>query len=100
LAAATVKTVAYVDEVATLSNDDPAAIGTTAAEGVGTTASRDDHVHVLGAGCVDDATLDNAAGVLSFKAIPIVAPGPTDLVAGMAYLDSGVLKVVTVSYSA
>lgn len=98
--AATVKTIAYVDEVATLSNEDPHDIGTTAAEGVATDAARHDHVHVLGAGCVDGETLKNTAGELAFQAIPIVAPGPTELVAGMTYLDSGVLKVCTVSYSA
>jgi len=100
MGAATVKTLAYADEVAILSDDDPADIGVLAAEGVGTTASRDDHVHVLGSGTVDTTTMKVASGVLSFQAIPTSAPGPTELVAGMTYLDSGVMKVVTVSYSA
>ena len=44
--------------------------------------------------------LKNTAGVLAFQAVPTSAPAPEALVAGMTYLDSGVLKVCTVSYSA
>jgi len=48
---------------ALLSDSNPADIGTTAAEGVGTAASRDDHVHVLGADCVGAANIaDDAVG--------------------------------------
>ena len=98
--AATVKTIAYADEVASLSDETAHDVGTTASAGVATDAARHDHVHVLGAGVVDAATLKNTAGVLAFQAVPTSAPAPEDLVAGMTYLDSGVLKVCTVSYSA
>lgn len=100
MAAATVKTIAYKDEVATLSDSDPQEIGVLAAEGVATDASRADHVHVLGSGVVDDETLEIDTGVLSFKAVPIAAPGPTELVKGMLYMDGTDLKVCTASYSA
>lgn len=99
MTAATVKTIAYIDEVATLSDADPAYIGVLAAEGVASAASRADHVHVLGSGVVDDATLDVDTGVLSFKAVPIAAPGPTALVKGMMYMEGTDLKVCTASYS-
>lgn len=98
--AATVKELAYKDEVATLSDDHPADTAATAAEGVGTTASRDDHVHALGSGSVDGATIKLTAGVLSVERVPVVAPGPTELVKGMVYMDGTALKTVTVSYSA
>lgn len=54
---ATWKKLAFSDEVAALSDDDPADVGTVAAEGVGTTASRDDHVHKLGNGSVNAAAI-------------------------------------------
>ena len=98
--AATVKTIAYADEVASLSDETAHDVGTTASAGVATDAARHDHVHVLGAGVVDAATLKNTAGVLAFQAVPTSAPAPEALVAGMVYLDSGDLKVCTVSYSA
>jgi hypothetical protein len=82
-----------------LSDDHPADTAATAAEGVGTTASRDDHVHAIGAGSVGP-TLELAAGVIDFKGVPVAAPGPTELVAGDMYLEAGVLKVCTTSYSA
>ena len=52
---ATWKKLAYFDEVATLSDDDPHDIGTVAAEGVATDASRHDHVHIIGDGAVNTA---------------------------------------------
>jgi hypothetical protein len=57
MAGVTWKKIAFADEVAALSDDDPADIGTTAAEGVGITASRDDHVHKLGNGSVNAAAI-------------------------------------------
>lgn len=48
---------------ALLSDEDPHAVGTVAAEGVATDASRHDHVHVLGADCVGAANIaDDAIG--------------------------------------
>jgi hypothetical protein len=52
---ATWKKLAYFDEVATLSDADPSAIGTTASPGTATDASRHDHVHVLADGAVNTA---------------------------------------------
>jgi hypothetical protein len=51
------KKLAFSDEVAALSDSDPADIGTASAEGVGTAASRDDHVHKLGNGSVNAAAI-------------------------------------------
>lgn len=49
--------------IATLSDATPEAIGTVAAAGDGTAASRDDHVHILGADCVGAANIaDDAVG--------------------------------------
>lgn len=97
--AATVKTIAYADEVAALTSDAPADIGSTAAAGDGTTAARSNHVHEIGSGAVGD-TIKLAAGVIDFQAVPVAAPGPTELVKGMVYMDGTTLKAVTVSYSA
>jgi len=54
---ATWKKLAFTDEVAILSNEDPHDIGTVAAEGVAMDASRHDHVHRLGNGAVDVAAV-------------------------------------------
>lgn len=99
MGAATVKSIAYADEVAALTSDAPADTAATAAAGDGTTAARSNHVHEIGSGSVG-TTLELVSGVVDFKGVPTTAPGPTELVAGDLYLDSGVLKVCTVSYSA
>lgn len=47
----------------TLSDDDPEDVGTTAGEGIGAHASRDDHVHSLGTDCVAGSNIaDGAVG--------------------------------------
>jgi hypothetical protein len=98
---AVVKELAYKDDVAALATSGtPADIGTTAALGDGTTAARENHVHALGSGVVDAATIKLDSGVLKFQAVPLASPGPTNLVQGMMYLDSGKLYVCTASYSA
>jgi len=51
------KKVALYDEVASLSDAAPEAVGTAAAAGTGTDASRNDHVHDLGADCIDSGDL-------------------------------------------
>jgi hypothetical protein len=68
---ATWKKLAFFDEVAALSDADPADIGTTAAEGVGTTASRADHVHRLANGAVDSADViaDDVVGSEHIEAL-------------------------------
>jgi len=52
---ATWKKLAYLDEVAVLSDVNPSAVGITASPGTGVAASREDHVHVLGDGSVNTA---------------------------------------------
>lgn len=54
---ATWKQIAFLDEVATLSDTDPVSVGTTPDEGTAGEASRQDHVHDLGNGCIDAAAL-------------------------------------------
>lgn len=46
---------------AVLSDEDPHDIGTTAAEGIATDASRHDHIHKLGADCVGGANIADDA---------------------------------------
>jgi hypothetical protein len=55
--AITWKKLAFADEVAALSDEDPHDIGTAAAEGVATDASRHDHVHKLGADSINSGDL-------------------------------------------
>lgn len=55
---------------AVLSDNHPAAVGTVAAEGSGVAASRDDHVHILGADCVSGANIaDDAVGSEHIEAL-------------------------------
>jgi len=51
------KKLAFADEVATLSDEDPHDIGTVAAEGVATDASRHDHIHIVGTGAINAAAM-------------------------------------------
>lgn len=51
------KKLAFADEVATLSDEDPHDIGTAAAEGTATDASRHDHVHKIGADAINSGDL-------------------------------------------
>lgn len=97
--AATVKSIAYADEVAALTSSAPEDIGTTAAVGDGTAAARDDHVHEIGSGVVG-TTLNLASGVINFEKVPTTAPAAEELVKGMVYMEGTTLKAVTVSYSA
>jgi hypothetical protein len=52
---ATWKKLAYIDEVAIVSDELAHDIGTTASAGVATDASRHDHVHIIGDGAVNTA---------------------------------------------
>lgn len=54
---ATWKQIAFLDEVANLSDVAALSVGTATAAGTGTEASREDHVHDLGAACIDAAAL-------------------------------------------
>lgn len=81
------KKLAYADEVATLSTNTPQDVGTVASAGTGTDASKDDHVHQLGTGVVDDATLAIAAAVMDVKALGI---GKTQLGADLCTANEGV----------
>jgi len=58
--------------------ENPAAVGTTASPGTGATASKYDHVHVLGAGCINNANLF-AAGVVDAAAIGANAVGNSEI---------------------
>ena len=82
------KEIAYASEVASLSEETAHDIGTTAAQGVATDASRHDHIHVLGAGCVDDSTIANTAGVLSVKADGITAAQIADDAVGSEHIEA------------
>lgn len=55
--AVTWKALAYAADVASLSDSSPASVGTALAAGSGASASRYDHVHDLGADCIDSDTL-------------------------------------------
>ncbi len=63
------KEIAYKDDVAALTSDAPADVGTTAAAGDGSTAARSNHVHDLGADCVDnsDKIADDVIGAEHIK---------------------------------
>ena len=76
--AVTWKKLAFYDEVAILSDTPPESVGTTPAQGTATDASRQDHVHDLGAGCVDAANLF-AAGVVDTTALGADAVDATKL---------------------
>lgn len=65
--AVTWKQIAFVDDVATLSDTSPSDIGTSAAAGNGTAAARYNHVHALGSGTVDGSTIELNAGALRIK---------------------------------
>lgn len=65
---ATWKKLAYVDEVATLSDVNPSDIGTTAAPGTASDASRHDHVHKIGTGAINASSLFTA-GVVDATAL-------------------------------
>lgn len=82
------KQLAYVDEVAALSTETAHDIGTTAGAGSAGDASKHDHVHALGAACVDNATIANTAGVLSVKADGIGAAQIADDAVGSEHIEA------------
>lgn len=55
--AVTWKKLAYDADVAGLTSNNPESVGTALAVGTGTDAARDDHVHDLGADCIDSGLL-------------------------------------------
>lgn len=55
--AVTWKALAYAADVASLSDSSPVSVGTAVAAGSGASASRYDHVHDLGADCIDSGDL-------------------------------------------
>lgn len=85
------KKLAYADECATLSAETPQDVGTSASAGTGTDASKDDHVHQLGSGVVDDATLAIAAAIMDVKALGI---GKTQLGDDLCTANEGVTQAV------
>ena len=110
--AITWKKLAFADDVASLSNADPADIGTSKAEGVGTAASRDDHVHVIGNGAINaaamiandvvgsehiealSADLDFAKNEATAMALDNQAADPATPVLGQIYFHTGALAPV------
>lgn len=79
---------AYIDEVAALTNNTPAAItGAAEAVGNGTAAARDNHVHALGPLTADlDFAQNNALSLV----LEVAASGPNSgtEVSGQIYFDS------------
>jgi len=67
------KEVAFVDDVASLSEYTAHDIGTEAAAGEAVDASRHDHVHILGSGTVDGTSIE-----LNANALRVVADGVTE----------------------
>jgi hypothetical protein len=57
------KEVAFTTDVAVLSTQDPHAIGTTASAGTSEDASKHDHVHIIGAGAINNANKFGAGAV-------------------------------------
>jgi hypothetical protein len=82
------KELAYAADVATLSSETAHDIGTTAAEGAATDASRHDHVHALGSSTVDNSTIALTAGVLSVKADGITAAQIADDAVGSEHIEA------------
>lgn len=104
-------------DAAVLSDEDAHDIGTTAAEGVATDASRHDHVHVIGSGAINNANMfgtgvvdaaalgsncvaaseiDETATDIAFAQIVLsTTDTPTGTTAGTLYFDTseGHLKV-------
>jgi len=66
--AAGFKKILITGDAAELSTEVAHAVGTTASAGVATDASKHDHVHVLGAGCINAANLFGT-GVVDAAAI-------------------------------
>lgn len=84
------KQLAFIDEVAVLSDDAPPPVdGTAASAGVGTEASRDDHIHALGPLVADLDFDQNMALSLVLEAVD-VPPDAASEVEGQIYFDSGV----------
>ena len=85
---AVIKEWAYKEDVATLSDQAAHDIGITAAAGIASDASRHDHIHVLGAACVDNSTIANTAGVLSVKADGITSTQIADDAVGSEHIET------------
>lgn len=65
-------------DAAELSDSAPQSVGTAGAAGTGTSASRDDHVHDLGTGCIDASDLFTS-GVVDATAIATGAVGSDEI---------------------
>jgi len=73
-------------DAATLSDTASQPIGTSASAGTGGSAARWDHVHELGAGCIDDSSFF-AAGVVDSNAIATGAVGSDEIATGAVGSD-------------
>ena len=65
-------------DAVSLTSNTPQAVGTTAAVGIGTTGARDDHVHILGTGCINNSNLFSG-GVVDANAIGNNAVGSAEI---------------------
>ena len=78
------KKILLTGDAATLGDTAPVSVGTTPAAGTGNTGSRADHVHEIGTGAIDGATMF-AAGVVNQAAIGANAVGASELIETDAY---------------
>jgi len=79
------KKVLLEGDASELSDATPEAVGTAGGAGTGSAASREDHVHALGAGVVDDATIELSLGVLGVKEDGIGATEIDDAATDIAF---------------
>lgn len=84
------KKIAFLDEVAVLSDEIPLAVdGSAGSAGVGTEASRDDHVHALGP-LVADLDFDQQQALSLVLEAVDEPPDAAAEVEGQIYFDVGV----------
>jgi len=82
------KEIAFKDDCAILSTEDAHDIGTEAAAGIATDASKHDHVHVLGAGTVDGTSIELTANALNVVADGITAAKIKDDAVGSEHIEA------------
>jgi hypothetical protein len=82
------KEIAFKDDVASLSDQAAHAIGTEASAGVGTDASRHDHVHILGSGTVDGTSIELTLNKLNVVADGITAAKIADDAVGSEHIEA------------
>ena len=87
--AAGFKKILLSGDAAELSDDNPADVANAASAGVGTTASRDDHVHAIAADAVGADEIDSTdTGITMAQLIFTPAANGTGEVEGTVFYDS------------